>query len=83
MLAGGFAALEPSFQSPAGTAARQNEMLDQLLRTPEPLILAGMQLAPFRSFVRKLGTVGLIDLLENGMHRKGLEERIPSGTLYH
>jgi hypothetical protein len=74
VVAGGFSALESGFQGPAGTAAGENKMLDQLLRIPEPLVLARVQLAPFRGLVRKLGTVGLIDLLENGMHRRTLEQ---------
>lgn len=48
VLAGRLAAIDALLQYAGGAAAGEHQMLDELLGVPQALILAGMQLAPFR-----------------------------------
>jgi hypothetical protein len=52
VIGGGLAALEALLQHAAGAAASEHKVLDNLLSAPQAVILAGMQLAPFRRLAR-------------------------------
>jgi hypothetical protein len=52
VIGGGPAALKALLQYAAGTAAGEHQVLDDLLSTPQTVVLAGMQLAPFRRLAR-------------------------------
>ncbi len=69
----GVAAFQTLLQLPCGAAAGQNQMLDQLLRAPQPLVLPGMPLAPLRGPLGQRRRIGVENLLEDGMHGGAIE----------
>lgn len=74
-VAGRTAAFEPFREDAAGAAEGEDEMLDQLLRGPETVVLKRVHLAPLDRRAGELGTPEVEDLLQDRMHRMAVGGR--------
>jgi hypothetical protein len=67
-VSGWVAALEAFGEDAAGAAASEDEVLDEFLGGPEPVVLKGVHLAPLGGRSGEIGAPGIEDLLQDGMH---------------
>ncbi|HVT96634.1 MAG TPA: hypothetical protein VHE33_03950 [Acidobacteriaceae bacterium] len=64
----GTTALQTLCNNAAAAPEREDEMFDQLLRGPEPVILTRVHLAPVGGLAVEFGSPGVENLLQDGMH---------------
>ena len=78
------ATLQAPGENPAGAAEGEDEVLDEFLGGPEPVVLKGVHLAPLGRRSGETGAPGIEDLLQDGMHGMAASGRESvSWELYH
>jgi hypothetical protein len=74
-ITGGVAPFEAFRENTAGAAEGEDEVLDEFLGGPEPVVLKGVHLAPLGRRSGEIGAPGIEDLLQDGMHGMAAGER--------